>query len=511
MYQEEFRSYDEFNDGYISQDIFIKALSSHPKYRLGLHELRQVWSLAAYKGKGHLDQDEFSAAMHVIHKVSSGHRMPIKLPLDLIPLSHLSTNWADRNPFRPLATESTPEPTPTRAAVTVIPLSGEIVARVSDELWILILENLSMPSLRKACRASKRFHDLGIPLLYRNVNLSLHDHEPYQLVHGNYSPSKTFRSHGPSDDEIRQTLQRQCRFVLQLSRKPEYGSYVRSFKWTLGLENGHRPSRVLLPFWVQGSRFQWAPERVYEAFHLLSRVHSIDIGGTSTRYHHFPDLGPLFPTARRIRLRGNMDYALAWDILQGEHKASITSLSLHEVHLADYHASNVDTSSTITNMRRLFQIPSFRQRCRNIRSLFLCKLGQQHAIQKDIGVFLHDEEVYREWAKFISIVQPTNLVIVHSGLPHAPWNGRPPLPTCLVNVGAPQGPPPWPLLFPMNELFRDIVLPTLVAPWPRLLNLEIRGVQRGVLQGLINSLSNFRLRIDEELSYCWHAQGQYFG
>jgi hypothetical protein len=63
-----------------------------------------------------------------------------------------------------------------------------------------------MPSLRKASRVSRRFHDLGIPLLYRHVDLSLHDHEPYQIVYGNYSPSETFRAHGPSQDEIRHTL-----------------------------------------------------------------------------------------------------------------------------------------------------------------------------------------------------------------------------------------------------------------------------------------------------------------
>lgn len=296
---------------------------------------------------------------------------------------------------------------------------------------------------------------------------------------------------------------------MQLSRKPEYGLYVRSFKWTLGLETGHSPYHILLPSWIDGSRFRWAPELVYKTFHLLSHVHSIDIGGTSTRYHHFPDMGPLFPRARKIRLRGNMDYVLAWDILHGEHKAFITSLSLHDVHLEDYLASDVDTPSGVTNMRRLFQIPSLHQRSQNIRSLFLCKLGQQHPVQKDTGVLLHDEEVYREWAKFISVVEPTNLVLAHSGLPHAPWNGRPRLPTCLVFVGAPQGPPPWPLVSPMNELFRDVVLPTLVKPWPRFSNLEIRGVQRGVLQGLTNSLPNCSLQVDEGLGSCWHVRGKF--
>jgi hypothetical protein len=134
MYQEEFRTYDEFNDGYISQETFNKAFSSHPKYQLGYHELQQVWSLAGYNRKGHLDQDEFSAAMHVIRKVSGGHPMPTKLPLDLIPLSHLSANWADRNPFRMLATKPIPAP----VAVGIIPLSAKVAERVSDELWILI-------------------------------------------------------------------------------------------------------------------------------------------------------------------------------------------------------------------------------------------------------------------------------------------------------------------------------------------------------------------------------------
>jgi hypothetical protein len=503
MYQEEFRAYDEFHDGFVSKKTFIDALSSHSQYHLGPYELQQVWSLASYNRKEYLDQSEFIAAMHIIQNVNRGQPIPTKLPLDLIPMSHLSTTWADQNPFRLLSSKPAPD------AVKIIPLNPEMAEQVSNELWILILRNLPMASLRKASRVSRKFHDLGILLLYRNVDLSLHDHEPYQFVHGNYSPSETYRTHGPSDEELRRTLKRQCRFILQLFHKPEYGPHVRTLKWTLGLETGHSPHRKLLPSWIEGSRFRWEPERVYKVFHLLSYVHSIDIGGTSTRYHHLPDLGPLFPRARRIRLRGSINYELAWDILHDAHKAPITSLSLHDVHLADYPPSAADTPSRHTNMGRLFKIPSLRQRCQYIESLSLCKLGQQHAIQKDSGVLLRDEEVYQEWAKFITAVEPTNLILAHSGLPDAPWNDHPPLPTCHVSVGGPQGPPPWPRLSPMSELFRDIVLPVLVKPWPCISNLELRGVQKAVLQALTSSSRSFGLQVDEELSSCWHVPGQY--
>lgn len=276
----------------------------------------------------------------------------------------------------------------------------------------------------------------------------------------------------------------------------------------MGLETGHGSYNVKLPSWVDGSRFRWEPKLVYKTFHLLNHVHSIDIGGTSTRYHHLLDMGALFPRAQNIRLRGNMNYVLAWDILHDERKASITSLSLHDVHLEDYSASDDDKPSQLTNMRRLFQIPSLRQRCQNTQFLFLGKLGQQHATQNGTDVLLHDEEVYQEWAKFISAVEPRNLVLAHSRLPDAPWNGRPPLPTCLVFLGAPQGPPPWPLMSPMDESFCDIVLPILIKSWSRLSSLEIRGVQMALLQGLANSLPDYSLLIDEGLSPCWHFRGR---
>ncbi|KAF4626443.1 hypothetical protein G7Y89_g11717 [Cudoniella acicularis] len=502
-YEKEFRTYDEFNDGYISRALFIEAFSSHSEYQLSIEELQQVWSLADYNGKGRLDQNEFAAAMHVIQKVNAGRPMPIQLPLELIPLSHLSAVWGDKNPFR----------VPTNPASAEVDINSSLdpnpFERVVDELWISILEHLPKSSLLRVSRASRRFRDLSVPLLYRNVDLSLHDHEPYAVVYGNYSPSEPFRGHGPSKDDFRRTLQKQCRFNLQLLRKPEYGAYVRSFKWTLGLENNHSPQNILLPSWIEGGRFQWDPKRVYKIFNLLDHVLSIDIGGTSTRYYHFPDVGPLFPRAREIRLRGNMDYKLAWDILHGEDKASIVSLSLHDLHPEDYPASELDALTGPANMGRLLKIPSLQHRCQNIRSLFLCKLGRQHALQNDSGVLSHDEEVYHEWAQFISAVKPAKLVLAHSGLPDAPWNGRPSLPTCLVFLGSPQGPLQWPPLSPMDELFRDIVLPTLVKGWLGLANLEIRGVKRAVLQDLINTSKGINLRVEEEVNFCWHRPGRY--
>lgn len=70
-----------------------------------------------------------------------------------------------------------------------------------------------------------------------------------------------------------------------------------------------------------------------------------------------------------------------------------------------------------------------------------------------------EEQVYREWATFISAVKPKWLMLKHE---------RPP----------PFSTPYWQSTpaITMNEMFRDLVLPVLIEGWDGLKRLDLLGV-----------------------------------
>ena len=398
FYEKEFEVYDEYNDGYICKDVFIKAFSTSRRYGLGVSELQQIWSLADQKAQNQLDRSEFATAMHLLENISAGCPMPTELPHELILVSKPTLDLGVRDyrgDFNKLA--------PTGESL-VMSLNQNLLAKVADEIWVSILAHLPKSSLLKTSRTSKRLRTLSIPLLYNEVDMSLHDHEPYKLNFADNGTSQPWTTYGPSEDDIQRTLKKQCRLILQLLRRREYGAYVRSFRWTMGLEIHHR----LLPRWLEGGSFQWDSDQVYKVFSLLDQTLSVDIGGGTI--HNYPPLlvGSLFPRARNIRLRGNLHYKLAWDILSGENKAALTSLSLHDLQAGGMFSpgedfplemnNHADPSCLIprwentgrpkgyqsgreedltgpANMRRLLTIPSLQKRCQNIQYLFLSKQG----------------------------------------------------------------------------------------------------------------------------------------
>jgi hypothetical protein len=396
-------------------------------------------------------------------------------------------------------------------------------ATFSEELWIIILASLPKSDLKRLCRVSKHLHALIIPILYQVIDLSIH--------HLEAMPS--------SDPRIARIHAQQFLFVSQVLLKPEFGSYVQSFTWTMSLY-----MRRQLPEWIKDKRVLWTVEDTYRMFSLLYKARHVDLDTGAKHVERVPVLPSLFPSATSIRLGGKMHFALATAILHGANKASLTSLSLNNVqeggllssganflnHMPTRFNPNgkVDFATFRENwpkdslpvqvapgsMRRLLT-SSLQSRCRHLRYLFLCKQGQQHRTQGQPHPFqsgpsslTYEDDVYYEWASFLWATHPNIVIFAHGGVAR-------PKPLLLSNRYSCNIPllipPPIPArymqlsdLAPMDKRFRDIVLPVLKDGWPRLKKVEVRGVNIKVLTELKN-LEGVEVVIDKEVRACYNG------
>ena len=159
-----------------------------------------------------------------------------------------------------------------------------------DVQWFLISSFVSKLALLSICQTSPSLHSQVIPVLYHTIDLSTHAPPDGVTISFRYR---------------RMTYERQYMFKRQISLKPEYGQYVRSLKWTVGLENeqvwsvfvGLNDSR--LP-----QRLVWRSTDVGKLFEALNQVVNLDIEwpNRSGEMISGTDGKMLFPAVQRVNL-----------------------------------------------------------------------------------------------------------------------------------------------------------------------------------------------------------------
>lgn len=393
------------------------------------------------------------------------------------------------------------------------------LGELSDELCLLIFRYLPASTLKKLSETSRRFYGLSIELMYHTIDLSIHHLEPVYIINEHHFVDRLAA-------DFKDIVVKQHLFIKQMLRKPQYASLVRSFTWTTSIGSGYL--REPFPGEFRGENALWLAEKVYAVFSLLDRATSIDID-TGPDHVESLDLIPLsprpslFPNARHIQLGGKMHYALASAILHGSKKAPLSSLTLNNVQEGGLLASgeNYDMGhrsrgavrrsaalSTVDedwpegflpkevgpgNMRRLLN-SSLESRCRHLQYLSLRKQGQQCHGQTYPGPLTHEDAVYHEWAAFIQAIRPPTLVLAHGGHTDSPCNGR----CILLGLNFHDR-----VTAPMDERFRDILMPVLQAGWDELTRMRVEGVSRSVLGGLSDLHS--QITFDEQVKWCWNG------
>lgn len=370
--------------------------------------------------------------------------------------------------------------------------------RLTDELCLVVFEQMSIHKLSMVARTSKRMRALCIPILYSTVDISWHNRglvqsfmwPPYEYMMWAdtlYATAKRWFH----------VVQRQMQFLKAILENPGYARFVRDFTWTL--------------HFVEWTKFKWPGSETYKVLEMLTEVRRLDLAFmySESDPHRYPDPPSLFPKARHVRLLGKAHYPLVTAILHGE-KAQLTSLCLDnlqdEGRTEDGRPFNrLSTTETSLDslherwpedgsrdvvlpgpMRRI--LPQLVDRCSTLKTLSLRKVGQVDGRQ--VFYSQGDEEVYDEWASFIKAVKPQNLT-VEQGKDSRWWLRRIYLPAVSVTTHH---------MAPMDHRFKERLLPTLMEGWEGLRRLEVRGVSWEVMRTL--TLNGVDLIVSEEARAC---------
>lgn len=418
--------------------------------------------------------------------------MPKDLPPDLIPLSKQHYHLGGAQDVSVLAEKYRQLAMNSSSHTNVPPTSFRPEECVSDELWIMIFERTRKSALKEVCKVSKRFRAIAIPVLYGEINLS-------GPAPSTINDDRVRNREPPIEDT--HALVQQYRFMKQILRTPEYAPLVKKFVWKMDLS----PHCYQLPYFVDDERSSWNYEELYTMFSLLTNVRHLDLdtGWEPPQEPHKP-ITSLFPKAKFVRLKGIMIDSLVVPILYGPEKPEIRSLTLGSVFKLRFPNPIVgrwDKSpearfwlrnrGSLLGEGNMTDHPprELQWRCANLESLSLVKFRVYHitgffySINQPLTRSLTSREkrLYSEWAALISAAKPKRLFISHV------------LPPTVDNLL------PRFSLFPVNKVFRDLLLPVLIRGWEGLERLELRGVELKDEGSLRKSLPGVEVVIDPKM------------
>ncbi|KAE8445145.1 hypothetical protein EG329_013747 [Mollisiaceae sp. DMI_Dod_QoI] len=317
-------------------------------------------------------------------------------------------------------------------------------------------------------RTSKRSHNLIIPLLYRNLDFSVHNRPG--LFRGQYCTLVHADNPLMDEDTMREEcVHKQQLFFNVLRLHPDYGGHVVRLSWT------------------HFSSLDWESRQVSEvptwnAFRLLPNVKYLDFASLAIQRECVaPPL--LFPRVTHLRILGQMSFAfvraftdsldpaqlilLEFDNLQdfgqlreGEDLEILTDLAmLPESNDSEGNSIIRHPGSMRGHLRRL------EGKCPSMKYLYLRSVGNDWTMDRQWSSAI-DAARYKEWASFIDSVRPTlEVLVIEHGLEVESANilhCRP----APVQVGR-----------PMDERFLEYILPILIqGEWPCLKQMKILGV-----------------------------------
>ncbi len=170
---------------------------------------------------------------------------------------------------------------------------GISLESLGSDIWFLISSYVPKSTLVSICRTSRHFHSNVIPVLYHTIDLSIHAPPDGTNV------SFTYR---------RKTCECQYIFLRQILRRPEYGQYVRSLKWTVGFDD---EKLVFRPDFVESERVVWRSDYIEKLFECLDQVVTLDIESTARDDWRIFEGRNFFPAAQRVNLVSSVLFFLS--------------------------------------------------------------------------------------------------------------------------------------------------------------------------------------------------------
>lgn len=192
------------------------------------------------------------------------------------------------------------------------------------ELHLMIMEYFDKPDLAALSRVSKGYNSICRPIIFRNVDLSIHNRGKVSCTFSRYPLIKWDE---PSDslqcNNVPPNLQkRQEAFLSALIENPSLAQHVDTFSWTLLLLDSNRRDHLRIDPFAIDKKVPLNPKspfnEIWNVFASLTSVRTLNLAWLSRHLampliHSIPPV--LFPAATSVRLVGVMPYALAASIL----------------------------------------------------------------------------------------------------------------------------------------------------------------------------------------------------
>ncbi|KAF2790471.1 hypothetical protein K505DRAFT_327569 [Melanomma pulvis-pyrius CBS 109.77] len=340
------------------------------------------------------------------------------------------------------------------------------IKSLPTDIWPLIAECLPSQDILNICCTSKALHQLCLPNLYHQIDLS----HPNISALTDKEPHNTNPFNQPKDSSAVDAIRsQQLQFMPHILRKsPENAKYVKSLTWAHVTD-----VRLYRPWNVD----------ILRTFTALDRVRRLDIYASKTSTLRPNGHLDLFPRATHIRLAGHMSRDWVSAILLGREKADLHSLILGvEIYSSD---PRQPRSPTIPASEVQALASELRPRCNKLEYL-----GLQGIVQE--GEPSNKYSKFGDWARFIEILQPQRLNV---------WCAK-------------QGPLEYQALQSDQELYQEearekafceYIRPVLLRGWPSLKAIKIYGIHAESIES--ESPGGVQVSVDDSMDHCGRWQG----
>lgn len=291
------------------------------------------------------------------------------------------------------------------------------------DIHIAIAEQCKFRDLPSLCRIARRIHKACVHILYRDVDLSVHNRGIVTIQHdGEAKQIWSDNSACTIDNEVLE--HKQITFLETLTRLPEYGVHVHNLSWSLQLfHHDIQAHSHPAPSWTEDPAR--ALLKIFGVFRTLTNLRHVDVAWVNEPHQVYANAvkatrpKSLFSSVTSICLVGAMARPLAVLILKSVSLANLQHLTFSNLQECGEPPRPFDPNSSLTlrvhsamPVRKIPQamiglLTQLTGKCTNLRTLTLRKVGKAATHSFDDTFFKQDVAVYEEWAAFIRSVAPT--------------------------------------------------------------------------------------------------------
>ena len=288
-------------------------------------------------------------------------------------------------------------------------------SNLPEDIHVAIAEHCDRSDLPNLCSVTKWMHKYCAHVLYRNVDLSLHNRGILTVHDQDEDELKQIWSDNSACNLLGEELeQRQMIFLETLARHPEYGVHVHKLSWSIQmLENiALDHPQLELPSWTENPARTL--QHIWEVWQLLTNIRAIDIAWLNKphRLYAYKTSLPsyLFPSATSISLVGVMARPFPVLIFKSISPSNLRHLTMSNLQVCVEAPVPTDFQVQLPAVRRTGEptpslLGTLTGHCTSLRTFTLRTVAS--AASHLFNATFFGKSLYSEYAAFLRSVAPT--------------------------------------------------------------------------------------------------------